>query len=99
MTALAGQTRTVTFNLLNAIAYGDLHVGFGAGNSGTESPLTFGGANVTPSDYFYGSDGASWDDRSIPLKLAVTGPNVDSTITAGTNCLTWAYASITHRVS
>jgi len=99
LTALAGQTKNVTFNLPSAISYGDLHVGFGAGDSGSEGPLTFGGLDVTPSNYFSGSDGAFWDDRSIPLKGFFGSPTADSTITSGTDCLTWAYASLTRRAS
>jgi subtilisin family serine protease len=99
LTALPGDTATVSFDLASAIAYGDLHVGFGAGNSDSENPMTFGGVAITPANYLSGSDGPSWDDRSVPLKGSFVGPIVSSGITTGTDCLTWAYTSLTRRIS
>jgi subtilisin len=96
MTALQGETISHTFPLTAAsIVGGELNVGLGAGDGGTEGPMTLGTATAFAANAFNGSDGAWWDDRSTYVK-APTPLGPLNSLTTGSDCLTWAYAGLSY---
>ncbi len=98
MTALQGETISHTFPLAApSIVNGDLHVGIGAGDSGTEGAMTIGAATAFAANAFSATDGAWWDDRSTSVKAPNPLGPVNS-LTTVTDCLTWAYAGLTYRL-
>lgn len=77
-----------------------LRVGLGDGQSFNENPMKFAGTNVTPVDFFGGSDGAMWDDRSIGISAAllpVGATSRSNSIQTVNDCLVWSYAALGYR--
>jgi hypothetical protein len=98
---LAGLSMFHTFDGLSVPASGlaevKLHVGVADGGAGTESPVSLRGSNVTPANFFSGSDGKLWDDHRIVVPPAVLPggtTSATSMIVVGTDSLAWAYAAL-----
>jgi subtilisin family serine protease len=97
------QPRSFRFNGLyvpNAPLRAKLHLGVGNGQSMTENPVFFGGASVTPANFFSGRDGSMWDDDEIPIPISLLPSGTTSrTVTFGggafiRDCVTAAYGAL-----
>jgi hypothetical protein len=57
--------------------------------------MTLDGNSAFKPTAFFGSDGPTWDDRTVYLKEAQGTANPKNSLTAGTDCLAWAYSAVT----
>jgi subtilisin family serine protease len=78
-----------------------LHAGMADGQPGaTEGAMLFNGAAVSPVNFYDGTKGPLWDDDRMPISAAnlPAGTTTRSnTITAGSDCLAWAYSALGYR--
>jgi hypothetical protein len=100
---ISGQTMSHTFtgiSLPAAPVSAHLNVGLGDGQGFSENPMLFAGSAVTPADFFPGSDGIMWDDRTIGIPLGLLPVGVTSrtnSIQTVSDCLVWSYAALAYR--
>jgi hypothetical protein len=67
------------------------------GAASSENPMMLGSRDVTPNNFFGGSDGIAWDDRriSVPLiRVPVALRNSIGLSASGGDCLAWPYAAL-----
>jgi subtilisin family serine protease len=79
----------------SATASRELHEGIGDGESFADPAMQLGGAAVTASNFWSGSDGAYWDDKTFSFSAAQLPAGTTSRTNsqaAGGECLTWAYS-------
>lgn len=68
-----------------------------AGLSGTfdENPLKFQNADVSPANFFTGTDGQAWDDDLFkPTNLSNGAPSATVSLRTKEDCLGWAYSAL-----
>jgi hypothetical protein len=79
-----------------------LHLGMADGYAANlENPMQFMHTDVTPANFFGGSDGAAWDDLTLALdpRLLARLPTRTNSISlpaSGGNCLSWPYAALAY---
>jgi hypothetical protein len=82
-----------------------LHVGVGDGQSFTEPAMQFQStptlfSNITPANFWTGSDGTYWDDKRIALSPSLLPVGTTFRVnrqSSGGDWLTWGYAGLTYR--
>ena len=78
----------------------ELHEGIADGESFNDPAMLFGGSAVTAANFWSGSDGSYWDDKTFTSTARCCRPGTTSrsnSQSATGECLTWAYSLLAYK--